>query len=192
MGVGFKFTVDTAPARKRLFELGKAMSAPTVLNAIGNKFLWWWNENFRQEGAESPWAPLSPSTIFGRRGGGGGAKILQDTGRLRMSVVKAVNAAAQTVTVGTEDQRAPWHHLGTQPYEITASGGALRFLNRDGEVIFRKSVHHPGLPVRRLLPTPGLAQTMAFETLNAYVEKLVKASNQGQALPPPEAPSGRS
>lgn len=37
--------------------------------------------------AEGPgWAPLAPSTLAGRRGGGAGAKILQDTGVLVNSV----------------------------------------------------------------------------------------------------------
>lgn len=45
-------------------------------------------EHFRnEEGPDSKWAPLKPATIAARRKGRGTAsdKILQDTGRLRMS-----------------------------------------------------------------------------------------------------------
>lgn len=49
----------------------------------------WIQRNFKGEGSEvGGWQPLSPATIAGRRKGakaGNSAKILQDTGRLRMN-----------------------------------------------------------------------------------------------------------
>lgn len=40
-----------------------------------------------EEGEDGPWKPLAPATIAHRRKGGGGAKILQDTGMLRSSIL---------------------------------------------------------------------------------------------------------
>ena len=59
-----------------------------------------------------------------------------------------------TARVGTNDKRGPWLELGTgsraegggSPYLIKAKGGGtLRFIGRDGGVVFAKSVMHPGI-----------------------------------------------
>lgn len=46
------------------------------------------------------WAALQPSTLAGRRGGGQGAKILQDSGQLAASIRSTSDATSATVTAG--------------------------------------------------------------------------------------------
>lgn len=43
-------------------------------------------ENFRAQGRPDPWTPLSPLTLMLRRGGGAGAKILEDTGQMERGI----------------------------------------------------------------------------------------------------------
>ena len=60
-----------------------------------------------------PWAPLSAMTIAERRKGRrgtGAVKILQDTGRLKLSIAQVVSGGA--VTVGTGVEYGPKHQGG--------------------------------------------------------------------------------
>jgi len=56
------------------------------------------------------WAPLKSSTIRRRRAGGKGVRILQDTGRLRASIVRFSDRS--NAIVGTNVIYAPTHQFG--------------------------------------------------------------------------------
>lgn len=58
------------------------------------------NEHFKkEEGEKGKWEPLDPKTLLGRRGTT--AKILQDTGRLKQSVISSGIATNDYAVVGT-------------------------------------------------------------------------------------------
>lgn len=59
-----------------------------------------------------PWRPLSPVTLARRRGGGAGAQILRDTGRLANSISYRVDGNG--MTVGTNVNYAGTHQYGAR------------------------------------------------------------------------------
>lgn len=80
-------------------------------------------------------------------------RVPVDDGPLRASIRYVVQAIADgyTTIVGTNQEYAADVEFGTAPHTITANGsGYLRF-TVDGEVIFRKSVDHPGTPAQPYL-----------------------------------------
>lgn len=185
MSIRIDITADTQQAEEKLAKVQRAFERPVFLGLVGERLLAWIDENFRKGGAEVPWRPLSPNTVAGRRGGGAGAQPLRDIGRLAASFVYRV--FPEEVWVGTEDKKAVWHHLGTPARTITTQPpgrpsrtdpkrpGALMFMTPAGPV-FRRSVHHPGIPPRPLLPSKDLARQLAQGVMEAYVE----AVSQGQ------------
>lgn len=181
-------SIDTSLLNRAFSVLQARIAAEGVyLKLVGDRYLAWMNQNFRQAGAEHPWKPLSANTIASRRKGkgGGSAQPLRDTGRMAQSFVSEVQVGA--VWVGTRDKKAEWHHFGTSPYQITtnppgrearrAGGrpGALRFMTPAGPV-YRREVQHPGLPARPLLPSQTLAEELARQELTAYLEEAAKAA----------------
>lgn len=57
-----------------------------------------------------------------------------------------------TVAVGSNRKIAELHHEGTRPHIIRARNAkALRYVGRDGNVVFAKSVNHPGTRPNRYL-----------------------------------------
>lgn len=88
-----------------------------------------------------------------------------DDGPLRASIGSVVEAIADgyRAVIGTNMEYAADVEFGTSPHVITAKGdGYLRF-TIDGEVIFRKSVDHPGTPAQPYLG-PALRTSEAFIT----------------------------
>lgn len=71
-----------------------------------------------------------------------------DTGRLRSSIYDTTRRTARQVVGEVGTRGVPYAvivEFGSQPHEIVAHGsGMLRFTGRDGQVVFRKRVHHPG------------------------------------------------
>jgi phage gpG-like protein len=67
------------------------------------------NHFSKEQGPGGKWKSLSPVTIFRRRGGGQSksAKILQDTGRLRNSIVN--DSSSKGAEVGTNVEYAKYH-----------------------------------------------------------------------------------
>ena len=67
----------------------------------------------------------------------------EDTGQLIANTVGTAQGHTATVTIDT-----PYAHMvayGARPHTITARpGGYLVFPNTAGEIIYRKSVEHPG------------------------------------------------
>jgi len=108
--------------------------------------------NFKRQGRPKRWKRLRPNTVAGRRKGS--KRILQDTGRLRMSVIS--RAAPDNVyrmgknylKMGTRSKIASFHQEGAPSYNIVPKNRSfLRFMTTSGYV-FAKKVHHPGLPAR--------------------------------------------
>lgn len=195
MPPGIEIQIDTQVAQNRLETLRLRFSKRTLTKLIGLRLLQWVNQNFRQGGAERPWAPLSPNTIAGRRRGrgAGGAQMLRDTGHMAQSFTPGApdslyEETDDFVRVGTADRKAAWHHFGTAPYTITTKPpdrrsrknpkrpGYLLIMTPQGP-IFRREVHHPGLPARPLLPSDPLARTLAEETLQAYVDQVARGAS---------------
>lgn len=137
----------------------------------------WIDENFKTEGGlleDGKWEELSDNTVAARRKGS--RLILQDTGTLRPSF--GYQATSTEVRIGSPSKLALFHNEGTRgPYEIApknklalafvvAEGGrkvtrklaqqSARFgtghLRVNQGAIVVKSVIHPGLSPRRMLP----------------------------------------
>lgn len=108
--------------------------------------------NFRSQGRPRAWRVLSPNTIAGRRRGS--KRILQDTGRLRMSLLARTAAGniyelrRNSLKMGTHLKIASYLQYGTKPYSIyPKSANVLRFMTTSG-VTFARHVRHPGLAPR--------------------------------------------
>jgi len=109
--------------------------------------------NFIQEGRPKKWAVLAKTTIAGRRKQS--SRILQDTGRLRMSAT--VRSAPGNITrfsrdsliMGSSLKQAAWLQYGTAPYTIRPKRKkVLRFKVAPNVYKFAKIVYHPGLVPR--------------------------------------------
>ena len=97
-----------------------------------------------------------------QQGNFGPGNILIASGALRDSYrlkygrgnVEVIDAKAATVTVGSRLPYARFHQKGTAAYIIAAKAfrgkrkGMLAFTGSSGQMVFRASVHHPGLPKR--------------------------------------------
>jgi phage gpG-like protein len=173
-----EITVVDRGVREMAVAVSRALGERKLLAAIGARHLRWVSDQFRTEGRQTgsagPWKPLRPSTIAGRRGKGGSAKILRDTGRLAQSFTVGYGFSSGFVEVGTADRRARWHHEGTRPYVIRpVRAKALRFRVAGGSFAFARSVRHPGLPARTLVPRENVALDMAVRVIVAAYEKVV-------------------
>lgn len=164
-----KLPGETPTQKNALHGLAAGFSPRIILKLIGIRFVSFVTRQFETRG-EGKWAALKASTLANRRRGG--AEPLQDTGRYRQSFVS--ESDEQTFTeVGTNDFRGRIHELGTRPYVIRAKNGqALAFKVPGGEVIFRKSVNHPGVPARPALPTKAVAERLVQEETDSYLETL--------------------
>lgn len=77
------------------------------------------------------------------------------TGRLRRDISKKwvpSRSGRMVIQVGSSLKHAMMHHEGTKPHIIRARNArALRYINRDGNVVFATAVHHPGTRANRYL-----------------------------------------
>lgn len=83
-------------------------------------------------------------------------QVGKDTLQLERSIVKRIIPGNQGfVRVQAGNQHVPYalfHHEGTKPHIIKArKAKALRFTGRDGRIVFRKQVSHPGTKPNRYL-----------------------------------------
>jgi phage gpG-like protein len=155
------------------------------MRMVANRLRAAFRENFR-EGGRPPWAPLAPSTVWGKKMLGlpetirtptgrkprrlmqrepisgqlqlSASNILIRSGRLRDSVGQSYHPDHVTrihgwqLEVGTKVPYAVYHQEGTRPYTIhPREAKALRFVGNNGDWVFAKQVHHPGLPARPFL-----------------------------------------
>lgn len=112
----------------------------------------------------SKWMELAPSTLAnGPRKGG----ALKKTGRMLQSFNYQVKE--NVLRLGFDGARdgklAAIHHGGSDPYTITATKAkALKFGG-----IFRKRVHHPGLPERKLIGFPESDERLVGEVIEDHL-----------------------
>ena len=155
-------------AIRRIARFRRVFDEKTLLRIVGQRHLNYIDENFRLQGAERAWRPLATSTRANPRRGAG-ARILRDTGRLAQSFTSRLRG--RSVEVGTNVQYAEFHEEGTRPYVILPTRAkALRFFTADG-VRFARSVQHPGLPARKMLPSKRLAENLAGDVIGATVQR---------------------
>ena len=201
MSVGLDIEMDVRKAVERLSTVGKSINQDALLSGIGKRFLTWINLNFRQGGIEEKWRPISLNTIAARRAGkgpgmnmkmrGAGGQMmnrrvvgihamsaniqpLRDTGRLANSFIDKIEGNA--VVIGTDIPYAKFHEKGVPPFGpiVPKRGKVLAFMSASGPVFVTRVEHHPGIPQRRLIPTQGLAEKLALETVKAFIDKIIE------------------
>ena len=98
--------------QRRMSKMGKGLSDRRKVNARAVVLVdAWIQKNFKQEGGlVGGWQKLSPVTIAQRRKGGGGAKILQDTGQLKSRWKKLWTAKFAKIQSGVPYSEI--HHEG--------------------------------------------------------------------------------
>lgn len=190
---GTGIEIDVSHGFEKFSKLGVAFAPIEFTKGAGLALLEWVGRNFKAQGLESPWKPLSINTLAARRMGGRGAQILQDTGRLRQSFVPGAQeniyrTSASEVTVGTASEIAGVHEKGGRgAYTISPkSGKMLAFavaggfkVDRSANVgisrgtAFAKKVNHPALPQRKMLPSNSMAEKIVAEFAEAKVRQIV-------------------
>lgn len=161
--------IDISKAVAKLNKAGISLDPKRLLGLVGQRQLKWVNDNFKAEGLEIKWKPLSPNTVAGRRKGS--SAVLQDTGRLRQSFV-AKPTGTDRIVVGSSLALANIHHRGSKPYTIRpVSKKALMFMTPSGPA-FAQVVRHPGIPRRPLIPSVALIRKLAVQTLDGVIKKL--------------------
>jgi phage virion morphogenesis protein len=79
-----------------------------------------WKEQMRhfdmESGPDGKWEPLSDSTLARKRAGrgSGSPKILQDTGRMKNSIMPSSDKNGAYVSTGSNVKYAPYHQEGTK------------------------------------------------------------------------------
>lgn len=83
------------------------------------------------------------------------AQVGVQTGNLQRSIKRTwtrSNGQKLSVSVGSNQRHAALHHEGTRPHVIRArNSSSLRYEADSGEVVFAKSVVHPGTRPNRYL-----------------------------------------
>lgn len=111
----FKIEVQDQAVRQALTELaGKARDLSPAMRSIARLLRNTTEDAFAKQASPfgGAWAPLKKSTLKGRKGGGVGAKILQDSGQLAASLTATADATSATLTAGKA--YAAIHQLGGQ------------------------------------------------------------------------------
>ena len=141
------------------------------------------DKNFRAEGRPKKWAPLSPMTIAMRRKKGKGAKILQDTGMGKESIVYKI-VSNQKVQIGTNRDYMRIHQEGgsikipaRDIYPVKAR--ALHWVDPDtGEDVFAMHVHQKErmakIPQRKFLLFQEEDKTNIVRIFNDYLEEIIR------------------
>lgn len=166
---------------KKAGEKAKDLKIP--LKQCGILMLGSIDKNFRAEGRPNRWAPLSPMTIAMRRKKGRGAKILQDTGHGKGSIVYKV-VSNQKVQIGTD----------LDYMRIHQEGGSIKIPARDifpvrarvlhwvdpktGEDVFAMHVHQKErtakIPQRKFLLFQEEDKTNIVKIFTEYLEEIIK------------------
>lgn len=105
------FLVDTRELTLELKKLGGRAQNQRAINAqVAEILRTFVDDKFQDEGPR--WPQLAPATILRRRGGGQGARILQDTGILATTI--GVDSGADFAEVFTNVEYARFHITGTR------------------------------------------------------------------------------
>lgn len=136
-----------------------------MLTEIGDSVLKWTREGFAI-GGHGKWRRLAPNTVIAK---GHGTPLIR-SGKLQGSFKARV--FANSVTIGSNDPKAPFHEYGTKAHSIRPrSASLLRFMSKDGPVR-TKSVNHPGNPARPMLPNETEARSLAIGVLDKIVRSV--------------------
>ena len=166
---------------KRTREKAKDLRIP--LKQSGILMLSSIDKNFRAEGRPKKWAPLSPMTIAMRRKKGRGAKILQDTGRGKSSIVYKV-VSNQKVQIGTNLDYMRIHQEGgsikmpaRDIYPVKAR--ALHWVDPNtGEDVFAMHVHQKArtakIPQRKFLLFQEEDKKNIVKIFTEYLEEIIR------------------
>lgn len=165
-----RFNVDTRGALLKVEDLRERLRENPLLRRIGEAMKEWMDKNFRNQGAISlareSWEPIALST---RQKDEWTAPLVR-TGELRDSSFSEVRAGE--AVAGYSDEKASFHHFGTPPHKIEARNAkVLVFPNKQGEMVFTKSVKHPGTPKRHLLPTRAEVSKIAIREIRKRVRE---------------------
>lgn len=168
--MNLRMTVDARGASRKLLKLEGAVKATPMLEAIGEGLVRFSRRLFTTRGAGvGGWKPLSKNTIAAK----GHSRPLFLTGALMESIDYQVIPGAR-VQVGSNDEKAPWHHYGTRPYVIRpVQAKVLSFVTAAGRV-FTPFVRHPGIPARPILPRAATAKELAKAAANEHTKQVLK------------------
>ena len=118
---GFKIVIDTSRLQAALAEKSTGLNLVPFLELAGVECIKWVTKTFRDQGRPA-WQALKPSTLKRRRKLGAGAKILQDSGKMRNSIVSAgsgrklpesiYNLSNTKLEIGTNVVYAATHQFG--------------------------------------------------------------------------------
>jgi hypothetical protein len=163
--------VDVTGALEELAHAQVLLAPDRLLAAIGQRHLYWIQENLRAAGSESRWPPMSPNTVAARPQRQSGSHFSSRyQSQLQQSFTSHVSG--HQVEVGTDLQYARIHHEGTRPFTIAPKRAKkLRFVTAGG-VVFSRLVHHPGIPARQLVPSARLGKELAIKVMDAVVAQL--------------------
>jgi phage gpG-like protein len=166
---------------QRLQQIAREIEPATLLKAAAEGHMQWFAKNFRAEGIEKHWAPLSPNTVASRRKQS--SAILQDTGKMRASNTYAISGSS--VEIGYGDKKAPWHHYGVRarrivpkrakilrfPVAHVPKGKSIATVGKK-DFAFARFVNWPGIPARPLLPSKELTIQITTKALTAALSRI--------------------
>lgn len=181
MPVSMEVELDSREAQDLIRQLLAVMQPLDILRLIGLRQKSWILRNFKVGGRLNKiWPGLAEGTIEARRRRP--SSPLQDTGHLRRSFDFELSGT-DAVEVGTNLEYAKWHEEGTNPYTISArtkkfltiphplgpaTFGRGQYKGKSG--FFAKTVHHPGIPARPMLPTKRIAEKLAIDVVEARLK----------------------
>jgi len=161
----------------------KAKNLRIPLKRCGILMLGSIDKNFRAEGRPTKWAPLSEMTLARRRKEGRGAKILQDTGLGRGSIVYDV-VSDQEVQIGTPLDYMKIHQMGGSinlPARTIVPNKArvLHWVDPEtGKDIFSMWAHQKArtikIPKRQFLLFQEEDKTNIVKIFTEYLEEIIK------------------
>lgn len=109
-------------------------------------------DNFKAEGRPIKWKTLSENTVAQRRKRS--SRVLQDTGRLRISTISRMSEGniydlkRYELKMGTSLDTGAWHQFGVKPYVISPRTAPVLAIPIPGDPIFATKFRHPGLEPR--------------------------------------------
>lgn len=201
MPASWRLEFEDRPLQEVVTRLGERFQRRDYFARVAERWKEWIRQNFLAGGTEQSWPALDPDTVAGKTRGGA---TLAGRGALARSLFNpAVTITENTVTVRPRAPHAHLHHLGTRPNVITPKSQealTLRFQKRVQRgravgaapvarrflvfrtakgLVFARTVHHPGLRPRRLMPTLATAQAMATDALNDYLSEAIRDAEMG-------------
>jgi len=161
----------------------KAKNLRIPLKRCGILMLGSIDKNFRMEGRPTKWVPLSPMTIAMRRKEGKGAKILQNTGMAKGSIIYKV-ISDQEVQIGTPLDYMKIHQIGGSinlPARTIVPNKArvLHWIDPEtGKDIFSMWAHQKArtikIPKRQFLLFQEEDKTNIVKIFTEYFEEIIK------------------